>query len=332
MPMKLRIERSGEKKHGCCFWAGQYTGPGLALFCKDKNGVCAHEISLLSKVKVFEPNTFQSAEVPVSIENKWVLAIVREPGASPSLISAFDTEKEAARAQKRAIKAIRSMRVPSRAWIYWLIAVIFTIGVMAVSVFSVGIPGKGAAETAGKSQAANAASQQMTAPASPFGPQLQVAPAEPPAKIDITQLPPDNHAWGFGNPKGKPVYVFSDPTCHYCGELDRALKTLGKDYYVHLFPTPVRGKDGVALVANFACSSNPQAAWDNWMENGKFDEKVEIKPECSSPALAVANSNIGIMKALGFKGVPVIIRADGAAINGSMASDELAAWLSQSTK
>lgn len=315
--MKIKIERrTGQKKYGCKFWAGQYTGPGLVLYCKDKDGLRAYALSVNSQLEIKKTQED-------NILSPWCLRY----GAVT--IATFDTEKEALVALKRATNAIRSMRVPSRAWIYWLIATIFIVGVLVSSTFSAGVINKGATTTSGKSQAATAFQQ---SPSSQIAPLSQAAPVEPPSSVDLSALPPDNHAWGFGNPKGKPVYVFSDPTCHYCGELDRALKAIGKDYYVHLYPTPVRGRDSIALVANFACSSNPQAAWSDWMENGKFNEKVEIKPECSSPALAVANSNIGIMKTLGFKGVPVIIRADGAAINGSMTTDELGAWLSQSSK
>jgi hypothetical protein len=322
--MKIRIEKK-EKKQRCRFWAGRYTGTGLMLYCKDKDGVRAYSISkdnVLAIRKHMKNDTWELV----------FLASEYEPMRSPGpVVAEFATEKDAAIALKRAFNAIRSMRVPSRAWIYWLIAAIFIVGVLVSSTFSAGVINKGAATTVGKSQAATAFQQSPSNP-NQFAPPSPVAPVEPPSSIDLSALPPDNHAWGFGNPKGKPVYVFSDPTCHYCGELDRALKAIGKDYYVHLYPTPVRGRDAVALVANFACSPNPQAAWSDWMENGKFNEKVEIKPECSSPALAVANSNIGIMKTLGFKGVPVIIRADGAAINGSMTTDELGAWLSQSSK
>lgn len=330
--MKIRIEKK-ETKQRCRFWAGRHTGQGFALYCKDKKGLRAYAFSVKSLSGTHLVITKAPETADDNIVSPWCLGIketAHNDGHSTIVtIAMFDTEKEALAAQKCAINAIRSMRVPSRAWVYWLIAVILVVGVMVASIFSVGVVGKGGAASMGKSQAATA----LQLPPSNLPAQsYQAVPVEPPSRVNLSLLPPANHAWGFGNPKGKPLYVFSDPTCHYCGELDRALKVAGKDYYIHLYPTPVRGKDAVALVANFACSSNPQTAWSDWMESNKFDEKVQIKPECSSPALAVANSNIGIMKALGFKGVPVLIRADGAAINGAMTTDELVAWLSQSSQ
>lgn len=327
--MKIRIERREEPKQQCRFWTGRYTGPGLALYCKDKNGlrsygVCPEETLTIGTIKDLSQVYFTSYP-----DNKWFLGIAPFGGKLTKIIAEFATEKEALIAKSKAEGAIRKMRISSRAWVFWLMAAILVIGFWSIPVKERGK--EAAVSPVGKSQAADGL-RRLPPPPSQDALQSQAVQAEPPARIDLSMLPPDSQAWGFGNPKGKPVYVFADPTCHYCGELDRALRSIGKNYFIHLYPTPIRGAAAVALVVNFACSSNPQGAWNKWMDNQTFDEKVKIEKECSSAALAAANQNIGIMKSLGFKGVPVIIRADGAAVNGAMTGDQLATWLSQSSK
>lgn len=320
----IKIER---KKKSCRFWAGRYSGPGLALYCETENGIRAYPFQAgwrLQIEKPFDLSALQKEARPYSLK------LVKPDLTQEINVASFVTEKEAELNHKKALRAIRAMRIPGRAWVYWAVGALFVVGVLAASGFTASRIGT---NTGGSSVGKpDAAAVYQPSPMPPFAgpmPPSQAVAVEPPAKADVSSLPPANHAWGFGNPKGKPLYVFSDPTCHYCGQLDRALKAVAKDYYIHLYPTPVLGPQGIALVANFACSANPQKAWDDWMTSQKINEKVKIEKECSSAALDVANSNIGAMKGLGFKGVPVIVRADGAAHNGAMTGEQLVEWLSQ---
>jgi hypothetical protein len=162
----------------------------------------------------------------------------------------------------------------------------------------------------------------------PAVPKQIVEEPEEPKFIDISSLPPAQYSWGFGNPEGTPLYVFSDPTCPACQTLTSQLRAVEQDYYIHVYPTNVIGGTGAdEIIQNLACSPNPPKAWDEWMSNRILDPKTELKKSCLEPALIVTQYNSKEFLANNFTSAPTIIREDGAVLKGTLPDDEFKMWL-----
>jgi protein-disulfide isomerase len=162
----------------------------------------------------------------------------------------------------------------------------------------------------------------------PAVPKQIVEKPEVPGFIKIASLPPAQYSWGFGNPKGTPLYVFSDPTCPACQTLTSQLRAVEKDYYIHVYPTNViGGTKSDEIIQNLACSPNPAKSWDDWMTSGILDTKTELRKSCLEPALIVTNFNSKEFVANKFTSAPTIIREDGAVLQGTLPDDEFKMWL-----
>ncbi len=150
----------------------------------------------------------------------------------------------------------------------------------------------------------------------------------PPERIDLSSLPPDQQSWGFGNRKGKKIYVFSDPLCPACQELEKTLFPFKDKYFIQVYPvSAIGGVKSVYGIQNFSCSENPAKAWQDWMEHKVFDDKIKVTDKCGLPAKQVALANTAAWAKIGFTATPVIIRWDGYAITGSLPSTDLKKWL-----
>lgn len=233
---------------------------------------------------------------------------------------ACENEKDAKRAMSRVKKTLKKGGNKSREWIALAaVAVTFIVGMTFATAYSTSV---------GLSQPVAAPSpvvaQQMQPPM-PM-PQPLIPPAPPAGRIDPATIPVATR-WSFGNPKGRPVYVFSDPKCPYCKNLEQALSSFKEDYYIHVYPTPRLGDDSAALIAQFSCDSDPAKAWSNWMASGALNDKAEIKNECASAGIAAGEVNRKFMDQHNLFSVPVLIRDDGAVHTGDLDKTNLQQWL-----
>lgn len=231
------------------------------------------------------------------------------------VILSLENEAEAKRAIKRLNGALKA-RKKSREWIALAaVATMFVVGMTFATAYSTSI---------GLRQQSFAA-----APITPPAMAQQTPPSPPPSPagwVDPKTIPTATR-WSFGNPKGQPIYVFSDPQCPHCKELERALSGLKKEYLIQVYPTPRLGDDSAALIAQFACDADPAGAWSKWMASSTLNSKVEIKENCSSAGLAAADVNRKFMDQYNLLAVPTIIRQDGSVHMGSMDENSLRQWL-----
>ncbi len=110
-----------------------------------------------------------------------------------------------------------------------------------------------------------------------------------------------------GDPEGKNViYVFFDPTCHYCNVTYLALKaSLRKGTRVHWIPTPVLAPNSAGQSAAIYDAQDSAAALDAhelaYAQGG-------IKPiAVSSETKQQFDANIKLFHAMKFQGVPAIV-------------------------
>ncbi|MDF2461936.1 MAG: hypothetical protein K0Q43_171 [Ramlibacter sp.] len=117
---------------------------------------------------------------------------------------------------------------------------------------------------------------------------------------------------------GKAFYVFSDPKCPYCQQLERTLEQLGTGYRPVILP--VAYKEGAKEVAQAVlCAREPKAATRLWRQAlASPDEPVKggTKATCSEGA-ALLNDNMTLFEMLKLTGTPTVITPTGRMFSGS---------------
>lgn len=142
-----------------------------------------------------------------------------------------------------------------------------------------------------------------------------VRPASP-AKVSLAELPAGG-AIRWGPVAGPKVVVFSDFHCPYCSRLSDSLAELGAR--VEERPISVLGTRD--LSEKVYCAKDPAAALHAAY---KRTEPNTIVAKCDVSGL---DANEAFAKRHNFAGTPVVVRADGAVIEGWRPAAELAAWL-----
>ncbi len=113
-------------------------------------------------------------------------------------------------------------------------------------------------------------------------------------------------AYSFGR-KGT-LYVFSDPSCPSCRDLEREMVKLAKDYTIHVFPVSVIGGiPSASRLGKLMCARADARApiWKRVIAGA-----VPSGDACSDGANAVS-ANDQIFRTMGFLGTPTIINAMG---------------------
>lgn len=102
----------------------------------------------------------------------------------------------------------------------------------------------------------------------------------------------------------KTLYVFSDPLCPYCADMETGLKLLPKDVAVRIMPVAI--KDGAdKIVRNIMCAADPAKAW-----RAHFDgQKVKDVASCEKADRAM-KSNYALFKTLNFNATPAMATGD----------------------
>jgi len=137
-------------------------------------------------------------------------------------------------------------------------------------------------------------------------------------KIDTAQLNlKDAIKLGSGS---RVLYVFSDPDCPYCRQLEPVLRQL-QDATVYIFPMPlVQLHPNAKIVAeSIWCQINREHAWKSYMDMG-------IAPKASKCANPI-DRNLALAQSLNIQGTPAIIFADGSIIPGAVPLERLNAKL-----
>lgn len=144
-------------------------------------------------------------------------------------------------------------------------------------------------------------------------------------RVDPTGLPVElalRHVSGKGT---RTLYVFADPTCAFCKQLEAALAAV-PDITVHTFVVPVLGPQAKRIATAIACTPDPAAAWSAWMLRSQEPVLDSAAASCETGAAHVAAAE-RLASALGITGTPTLIAADGRKNAGYLSAAQLITWL-----
>lgn len=137
-----------------------------------------------------------------------------------------------------------------------------------------------------------------------------------PAALNLTGLPADGAiVWG-NRAASKTVTVFTDFRCGYCRALTNVLR--GMDVRVVERPISVLGSRDIA--DRVYCSKNQEQA----LHAAYAGEPFKAPGGCDTKGL---DANEKFARAHGLSGTPVIVRSDGAMLEGYRPKEFLEAWL-----
>ena len=137
---------------------------------------------------------------------------------------------------------------------------------------------------------------------------------EPSRHVDLSGLSKKGAIqWGRG---GRSITVFSDFHCSYCRALSQTLKTM--DVMVIERPISVLGSREVAN--QVLCSKDRESA----VHRAYAHEPLDNAGSCDTSGL---DENERFARTHGFAGTPVIVRSDGAVLEGYRPKEVLAAWI-----
>lgn len=137
------------------------------------------------------------------------------------------------------------------------------------------------------------------------------------AKVDLAQLPVKGAIhWGPAN--GPRLVVLSDFHCGYCRKLSAELVKMGAQ--VEERPISIFGAESRKLAEAVLCAGDKQAA----IHDAYDGRPVAPGAKCDITGL---DANEAFAKAHGFGGTPVIIRPDGAVLQGFHTAEQLKAFV-----
>jgi thiol-disulfide isomerase/thioredoxin len=131
------------------------------------------------------------------------------------------------------------------------------------------------------------------------------------------------------------LYVFSDPLCPRCQDLEPLLEKLSADYRIQVFPVSVIGNSGTIeassrLVKSVLCEAPEarSAAWQKIMRDPNA-----TTADCEAGPIALKN-NIDTFHAYNFIGTPALVRADGASfdLTKRKSAESVTHWLDEAAK
>ena len=142
----------------------------------------------------------------------------------------------------------------------------------------------------------------------------QASAPQTPARVDLSGLSKTGAiVWGRGGPT---VTVFSDFHCGYCRALAEGLRTMN----VTVVERPISVLGSRDIANQVLCARNREAA----VRAAYAREPIASDGRCDTRGL---DENERFAREHGFTGTPVIVRADGAVLEGYRPPAALAAWL-----
>ncbi|OYW88144.1 MAG: disulfide bond formation protein DsbC [Sphingobium sp. 32-64-5] len=148
-------------------------------------------------------------------------------------------------------------------------------------------------------------------------PTRQALPATPAKarKLSLAGLSQDG-AIIWGNPAGQTVTVFTDFRCGYC----RALTAVLKDMNLRVIERPISVLGSRDVADRVYCAKNREAA----LHAAYAGEPLKAGPACNTSGL---DANEAFAHRHGLNGTPVIVRSDGAVLEGYRPRAFLEQWL-----
>ena len=167
----------------------------------------------------------------------------------------------------------------------------------------------------GAAKANNAADSGEPPIAKAVGAGTQSTAQATPQRLSLDGLPKDG-AIVWGNQSGKTVTVFSDFRCGYCRALSNTLRSMN----VRIVERPISVLGSRDLANQVYCAKNRETA----LHQAYAGEPLRNAATCDTSGLD-ANERFG--RAHGLNGTPVLVRADGAMIEGYRPKEALASFI-----
>lgn len=170
----------------------------------------------------------------------------------------------------------------------------------------------------------------MPSPVSPFAGMMPVQPVADriaPDFVDAKKIPLERTI--LVGTKGKPrLFVFSDPRCEYCVQLEKeVLPGLVNDYEVRMVPVPIQGPESATLIAQAFCAKDPRVGWSRTVRGEEVELGTLDKGELTA-CVHKAIENYNMSKELGVLGTPALVTVKGRAIGGFVPLPEMKKFLS----
>lgn len=170
------------------------------------------------------------------------------------------------------------------------------------------------ANAAGNAGAPGTVDGEELAAATPVRAERVTRPVRP-ATLSLAELPKDG-AIVWGNPAGQTVTVFTDFRCGYC----RALTNVLKDMNVRVVERPISVLGSRDVADRVYCAKDRAAA----LHAAYAGETVKNSGSCDTSGL---DANEAFAHRHGISGTPVIVRGDGAMLEGYRPRAFLEEWL-----
>ncbi len=140
-------------------------------------------------------------------------------------------------------------------------------------------------------------------------------------KIDASLIDTKN-AIQFGSGRRK-LFVFSDPDCPYCQQLEKSLAQL-EDTTVYVLPFPLTGlhPNAQVIAESIWCAKDKSAVWRDYLLLGKKPKVAN----CPNPI----DKNIALAGEFQIQGTPAILFEDGTLVPGAIPLDRIEAQLNAS--
>ncbi|MDR9837066.1 MULTISPECIES: DsbC family protein [Herbaspirillum] len=144
------------------------------------------------------------------------------------------------------------------------------------------------------------------------------------SKIDVSKFPLQDAIVRVKGKGTRKLYLFTDPDCPYCKQLENA--TLPKlddvTIYTFMFPIDQLHPQARAKAEAFWClPENVRAeAWDKFMTTGALPP---MNAKCENPVA----KTIALGDSIGVRGTPAMFSEDGRSLPGAVPLDKLEAFL-----
>jgi thiol:disulfide interchange protein DsbC len=141
--------------------------------------------------------------------------------------------------------------------------------------------------------------------------------------IDIRQLPLDSAIRTVRGKGRRTLYVFSDPLCPFCAQLEQELQKIDDvTIYTFLVPVEQMRPGSRARALEIWCSTDRAAAWEAWMVK---QVPPRAKPACRNPI----DPLLKLSEKLGFQATPTLIFGDGAVLTGRIPAAQIEKLLAE---
>lgn len=126
------------------------------------------------------------------------------------------------------------------------------------------------------------------------------------------------------NPDGTPFYVFADPNCPHCKNLEKELEKLDDKWNPIIIPVGILGENSSNLVASIESAESPDAAAVEWKNAIEGRATTSLQTYAGQQKARVSQAFFTL---LGLPGTPALISADGRVIAQEISSKYLSQWL-----